>query len=336
MIRLAASLFGAFSWALVAFFSVRFPAADSLGPARVNPAWAWGWLVILAGVLAWLFWMLPFREGEGILARKRYGARIVLSLAVQSLLAFLSASFLHRDFASLFFQAAAIHFGLFVDAAPLFPGRFYRLHADRLFVVAMSTVGFFLCWIGFMGYAIATRAEPRWIPSLGYNILNLGICGYLTVANFGLRDMTKRELVVMESGLFLEGLDVLPLVAFEARPLVLHLAAVGGGASISCFEGQAVLGGGGCQRDCASGGACARYPKVQGAMQEAGRLFSALRIGKLSPASLAPAPAERSWIFVPDPSVRMLAPRDPAAALPHGVKDTAPKPQGLSETPSFR
>jgi hypothetical protein len=338
MIRLAASLFGMFSWALVAFFAVRFPAPDSLQAAPIAAAWSWGWLIILAGIIAWLFWMRAFVEGEGIFARKRYGTRILLSLLAQAVLTFLAASFLHRDFSSLFFQAAALHFGLFVGDMPAQGSRFYRLHADRLFVMAMACVGFFLCWIALMGYAIATRAEPRWIPSLGYNILNFGICGFVILANFGLKDSSRRELVALDSGLFLEGVDILPLFGDGARPIALKLASAPGGLSLSCYDIQAVLGGGQCDRNCGKAPACAEYRKAYSGVCEAGKLFLALRIGKISPQSRGRSSIERSWSFVPDSSVRIRDPKEGEgdAEGPSPGRKKASEAKGLSETASFR
>lgn len=306
MVRLYASLLGVLSWGLVAFFSVRFPAPDSLDPGALSPAWVWGWLPILAGVLAWLVWLLPEGGGKRVTWRASYRRRTLLSILVQLSLAVLCSSVLHRDFLTLIFQIAAIHYGLFVDAAPRYRSRFFLAFGERLFVISLFIVGFFLFWIALMGYAIANRSEPRWIPSIGYNVLNLGIAAYICVATFNLKDRSRRELIVDGSALLLDSLDVLPLFSPAARPLALCLASLPEGESLVCAEAQALFGDKGCQRDCVKATSCAEYRYLYNRIHEVKKVFSALKIGRLVSPDNKQQILERGWSFVPDPTIRIV------------------------------
>ena len=223
MIRIAAALLGILTWCLASFFSIRYPLLDSLGSGSFAAAWAWGWLLVVAGVVGYAFWL-----GHNELREKRLssGMTILLSLGFQVGLVTVAAIFIHRDFISLYFQALAIHYALFLDITPRYRSRNYLRLADKLFTFTLCIIVFFLFWIGLMGYAIATRSEPRWIPSIAYNVLNLAICAFLGLASFNLRDRSRRELLVTEDALLLDGLDVLQLFSPSARPLAL------------CFAGQ--------------------------------------------------------------------------------------------------
>ena len=256
--------------------------------------------------------------------------RMLLSLTVQIVLAVFAAFALHRDFMTLLFQIAAIHYGLFVDAAPRYRSRLFLAFADRLFFVSLFIVGFFLFWIALMGYAIAGRTEPRWVPSIGYNILNLGICAYILVATFNLRDRSRRELLVTGSNLLLDGLDVLPLFSPAARPLALRLASLHGGASLVCSEAQTLLGGKGCAKDCTKATTCAEYRYLYNRIHEVKKVFAALRIGKILSPDNKQAILEKGWTFLPDPTVGIIPGTD-------GIRrKRARRPEaGLSQEPSF-
>lgn len=306
MVRLYASLLGVLSWGLVAFFSVRFPAPDSLGPGVLSLNWSWGWLLVIAGVVAWLVWLLPDGRGEHISWKAGYRRRMFLSLLAQIVLAILCASLLHRDFMTLFFQIVAIHYGLFVDAAPRYRSRLFLAFGERLFVVSLFIVGFFLFWIALMGYAIASRTEPRWVPSIGYNSLNLVIAAYICVATFSLRDRSRRELVVDGSSLLLDNLDVLPLFSPAARPLALYLAALPEGSSLVCSEAQALFDNKGCEKDCGKATTCAEYRYLYNRIHEVKKVFSALKIGRLVSPDNKQLILERGWSFIPDPTIHIV------------------------------
>ena len=306
MVRLYASLLGVLSWGLVAFFSVRYPAPDSLGPGTLSPDWVWGWLLILAGVIAWFLWLLPDGGGKRVSWKASYRRRMLLSLLVQLSLAILCSYILHRDFLTLLFQIAAIHYGLFVDAAPRYRSRLFLAFGERLFVISLFIVGFFLFWIALMGYAIASRTEPRWIPSIGYNVLNLGIAAYICVATFNLKDRSRRELIVDGSSLLLDNLDVLPLFSPAARPLALFLAALPEGESLVCSEAQALFGDKGCERDCGKATTCAEYRYLYNRIHEVKKVFSALKIGRLVSPDNKQQILERGWSFIPDPTIHIV------------------------------
>jgi hypothetical protein len=269
---------------------------------------------VIAGVLAHLAWMrkggfeAPNRRQDRPAAGQRaQGLSIVLSFLLQFLLALLAARFLHRDFLSLIFQTMAIHFGLFLDEAPGYKNRIPAVFAERLVAIAIAFMAFMLLWIALMGYAIVARQEPRWIPSIIYNALNLCICGFLGFATLQIRTGSRRELVVSEAGLFLDGLDVLPLFSPSARPLARFFAGHVGAGPLVCREAQKLVSGKICLKDSCKASGCAEYRYLYNRVLEVRRVFAALRIGRISSPEHRQSVLEEGWRFVPDPSVRVLS-----------------------------
>lgn len=307
MNRLAASFIGIAAWGLAAFFSLRYPMADSLEAGSLAPAWGWAWIILLAGALAYAFWMWPsFPESGKKSRRPPFGFLLLFSLLAQVLLALYAARVLHRDFLTLIFQAVAIHYALFLDAAPHYRSSIYLKFAELLFIATILLVFFFLSWIFLMGYAIASRSEPRWIPSIGYNVLNLAICIFLLLANFSLKDRSKRELIVASDALLLDNLDVLPLFSPSAKPLAIYFVQHADGPGLICSEAQHLIGADACDRSCSKATNCSEYRYLYNRIHEVKKVFFALKIGVITSPENKQTILENGWTFLPDSSIRIL------------------------------
>ncbi len=305
MVRLIAALLGILSWGFAAFFSIRYPLPDSLGQGSFNPAWNWGWGLVVVGILLWSAWIGYSPTGKKEPRRFTYGLRILASLTIQLVLAFLASTYLHRDFLTIVFQDIAIHYALFLDAAPRYKSRIYLMFSDRLFAFTLAIVAFFLVWIALMGYGIMSRSEPRWIPSIGYNVLNLGICCFIGIANLYLKTGYRREVSVSGDGLFLDNLDILPLISPAARPLASYFILHAGGKALVCHDAQTLMGSAECDLDCGKATTCAGYRYLYNRVHEVRKVFAALKIGSICAPENRKVILEQGWIFVPDASIRI-------------------------------
>ncbi|MFA6506336.1 MAG: hypothetical protein WCT14_09570 [Treponemataceae bacterium] len=157
--------------------AILFPRPDSL--AGATPVASWGWVAPVVGIIAYALWLRAAATVKTTGNKLTEVIAPLLSFITQTVLIIVAAALIHRDFISLFFQAGCLHYALFLELAPrLNSGIFFR-YVDRLYSFTLGIIGFFLSWIALMGYAISVRSEPRWIPAIGYNLLNFGLCFFV-------------------------------------------------------------------------------------------------------------------------------------------------------------
>lgn len=307
-------LLGVATWLVAAAFALIFPALDSLDRSVALRLDA-DWLLVLAGVGAFTAWsFVP--SGAPVAAERRRRRltvdpliALVISLVAQIGLAVAAGLAVHRDFFTLPFQAVILHIAILVETAPFQTSRFFFSFADRLYVFAVAVIALFMVWTMFMGYAISTRSEPRWIPAVGYNVENVLLCVVLYLATLGLHDRSKRELSLQDRQLFLDHLDITPLISASALPLVRHFLTAAAGHRLSCKAAQELLDYDTATCDCSKATLCPRYRFVYNRINELSRVFQALRIGRVISPSNRRAILEEGWQFVADPSVTIVARR---------------------------
>ena len=98
----------------------------------------------------------------------------VIQLGVMILLSTIFGRYYHRDFHSYGTQIILLSFLLFIlklDDISIVRHRTALYKVLTLAVIAMFML--WAVWLMMMGYAIVTRAEPRWIESTGYNLINV-------------------------------------------------------------------------------------------------------------------------------------------------------------------
>ncbi len=152
---------------------------------------------------ALLFILFPLLLAAGFFSLLKI-KKIVPFFIVLFLLSFLcgilviyTASSYHRDYVTLFFQLALLLFAVVIIQFPDF-----IIYNNRIRIIKVLTQTAFLiltgclCWIMLMGYSIATRAEPRWIESIVYNIVNVFILGFLAFSISRLQQQTFKILQV--------------------------------------------------------------------------------------------------------------------------------------------
>jgi hypothetical protein len=74
-----------------------------------------------------------------------------------------------------------------------------------LVIFSLIIAVLFFIWISLMGYAIATRQEPRWVESLLYNIYNITLTLVLIWAAFQVKLKLFTRVEVTDSSVIIDG-----------------------------------------------------------------------------------------------------------------------------------
>lgn len=305
--RSALFLLGSASWWIAGACVWAYPAADSLALASAPIS---AWLFAAIGTLSYApwIWFKPAKAESD--ARSRSLWAVPISLLLQCGLSLLAAGFVHRDYFTLIFQAICLHYIALLKIMPGLNSRAFFNHIEKLYHFTIGVIVFFLIWIAMMGYAIATRSEPRWIPSIAYNIYNLILCCVLYLSNLDLHRKSKRELSIVELRIRIDHLDITPLVNPMALPLALYLLSNQRSKPLTCRIAQPLLGDDGSQCDaCSKATLCPRYKYLYNRIHELRRLFQALRLGVITNPANPQNVLEEGWRFEPDASITVVADR---------------------------
>ncbi len=168
--------------------------------------------------------ILPFVVGTGaayLLPSATLGvtpARSFVSLFIVSPLiliglVWVNAILLHRDFFVYGTQVVIIFFTILLvrlDDLGIVSRKkeVFRAVSSGAYIAFTLWVG----WLMMMSYAIVTRAEPRWIESTAYNLVNGVIALVLLVTASTLRDREKRILSCREDRFYLDERDISALL----------------------------------------------------------------------------------------------------------------------------
>lgn len=147
---------------------------------------------------------------------------------------------LHPDYFSAAFQYAliwptALLYGLWTAPAD----EFTRNTLKSLGIAGLVITGFFVEWIMLMGYAIATRAEPRAMESLVYNVYNLMLALALFIISRGVEHKSRRSVHISASRVMVDGKDVSSLFNPGQSQLLLSLAKAPG-RTLDCCQASAL------------------------------------------------------------------------------------------------
>lgn len=304
MFKFAIVLFGAVTWLSVLICALLFPAADSLLPRSYDPGYVASAFALSAfGILAYAVWLRKPPNSGGGEYPENASVLLPVSLAAQTAVALCSAFMVHRDYITLTFQSFCLHYIIFLRLAPGMRSAFFFQYADRLYSFTKGIIVFFLAWISLMGYAIAVRGEPRWIPAIVYNVVNLALCFLLYAATLNLHRKTRREVVLSESGFLIDGLDLTALINPSILPIVRFLVERSPSDQLTCRDAQILLGKKPDCDDCTKAMLCPEYKYLYNRMHELKRVFSALRVGTIADRGKGRDIREEGWTFLPDPSI---------------------------------
>jgi hypothetical protein len=136
-----------------------------------------------------------------------YGAFILLLLLHICIGSFLFAG-LHRDYFTVLFQTIIAFFIVYVHRISYGVGSLKsRFAVEGIYRVTLLIVFCLSLWTIAMGYAVATRQEPRWIESIFYNIYNILLIFALYSAASGIRLRGMRRIAIGPASLKIDDYD---------------------------------------------------------------------------------------------------------------------------------
>ncbi|GAB6089205.1 hypothetical protein [Spirochaeta dissipatitropha] len=181
------------SWFCVLVMSFLNP-SDTLPMSEIGfLAWSLAVLFLPAGITVCITRL--FKQKTAVHFFCWYGASFCFVFAA----IFWGAYWIHRDFYSLLFLYVIIFFILIMIRLPYL--KLIRNKKRVYTAIRAAAWGIFFTfsiWLIFMGYAIVTRSEPRWIESIAYNFLAMIILGILVASISILGEQINR--VFMLSG----------------------------------------------------------------------------------------------------------------------------------------
>lgn len=204
----------ALAWLTIAVMALLNP-SDTI-PATSSGLWA---IAALAGsgVLACA---LPFAVLKGR-DKRSFVRRFVSAFIALVSMGWVFALTLHRDFFVYTTQIILILFTILLVRLDEMVQTERRARVLR--AVSAGALAAFLLWIGWlmmMSYTIVTRAEPRWIESTAYNLVN-GLIGLgLLLTTTTLHDRAKRTVTYRNGSLYLDDRNVSEVLSRQEALLV--------------------------------------------------------------------------------------------------------------------
>ncbi len=298
----------------VAFGPARFDAASYHGSGFFLFALAFG--ATIAGYAA-LSFTLSRQKAVTFLACASVTCAALATVSV------LAGAGLHRDFFSAAFQYAMALPALYVVQAQKV---FYRSMQKRAITV-LSHAGFviaafYLEWIMLMGYAIATRAEPRPIESMIYNVYNIFLTIELFISARTLGRFRKNRVEITPSLMRLDGKDITQLAGVK-RTRLLYAFSTAEGRRLRCPEIQRLLYGvnsgedtdtaasgpecSRCDPESAKAAQCGRYRSTYNSILELKKLIEFLEVGTIVTGENRRHVLEDGWRLVAFDGARIKA-----------------------------
>ncbi len=168
------------------------------------------------------------------------GFSILCTVAGILLAGFLSLR-LHREFFSALIQYILAFPFLFLAYIRRRAGKGFSTASLRsLSIVGIVIAAFYAQWILMMGYAIATRAEPRPIQSLLYNSYNIILAVALALLSRSIEMGTWKRLIITEEGLTWDDKDLEPILG-QKKMSMLRAFALAPERILHCPELQRII-----------------------------------------------------------------------------------------------
>lgn len=228
--RICVAALAALAWVAVTLMSA-LNLSDTL---PMNPAETVELVLLFA--LVPILLALGFFTVSSLAKQRFFPVAVTLLLGIIIALIITSAQRWHRDYYSLFFQYFLLIHALCLLFIP--ENSFIRAKKHTFLLMAASallSVIIMSIWIMMMGYAIASRAEPRWIESIVYNALCILMLFPLVAAATQLYARSKRLFRVQEQSISLDGREISSmLTVLEQRMLRIFIQSEEH--SVSCKE----------------------------------------------------------------------------------------------------
>jgi len=218
-----------------------------------------------------------------------------------------SSVYIHRDFFTATFQYILSLPAVFLFHLWVAPNTSIQKSTLR----SLSTAGFILAvlysqWIMLMGYAIATRAEPRPIESLVYNVYNLLLVWVVILTSRRIREKSGHTVFTTGSALRIGDKDVTPILGSKKTRLF-YLFASAPNRRLRCAEIQDCAD---CDEKTAKATLCPRYRNTYNMILDLKKILEFLEIGTITTALNRRDILSEGWRLVLFENVRMTVTRE--------------------------
>lgn len=232
---------------------------------------------------------------------------------------------LHRDFFTAAFQYVVTYpLALILYARFIRRAKTDKDTAKLLANTGIIVSGFHMEWIMLMGYAIVSRAEPRPIESMIYNLYNILLTTFLFFVSRSLKRTTIHTLTASPEGMKLGEKDITSLAGLK-RTRLLHAFATAEGRRLRCPDIQRILYGAvsgeagepngkgehagpdcaHCDPESAKAAQCGRYRSTYNSILELKKLIEFLEIGTIVSGENRRHVLEDGWRLVPFEGARI-------------------------------
>lgn len=216
----------------------------------------------------------------------------------------------HRDYFTAAFQSlmtvpAVFFLWYWTDGAAL------RRGTARKGVSALPLIlaAFYTQWIFLMGYAIATRAEPRPIEAIFYNLYNLALVFSLVFSSWKIDLLGTKEVLCGERTLLVDGRD-LSETAGKKKMELLHRFTEDQERKLTCAKINRARGecgivqGLGCDPETAKATACLQYRLTYNQILELKKFLESLGLGSITSPEHRRNVLREGWSLIPFEGVR--------------------------------
>lgn len=220
----------------------------------------------------------------------------------------------HRDFFTSAFQtimsipaAYLIHAG----SSPTIKltGSIKRVMANTGLILAI----FYTQWVLMMGYAISTRAEPRPVESIIYNIFNLCLVFILLGSSRYLHMTSYKTVEIGEDIIKIDGKDLTEMAGHK-KTLILHAFSRAEERNLKCKEIQKIISGESfnttddcpdCDSENKKAAQCPKYRTTYNSILELKKLLEFLETGTITGGTNRKNILENGWQLVLFENVRL-------------------------------
>ncbi len=262
-----------------------------------------------------------YRLSFRILSLRKAVALLAASCAALTFASVVSGVLVHRDYFSAAFQYVM---GVPVALLFLLVSRMSvsNLPFRRETTHSFGTAGYVLAsayglWVMMMGYAVVTRAEPRPVESMMYNVLNLCLIVSLVILSRDIRLRGRTRVECSSGGLLLDGKDVLS--AFGVKKAgIFYAFASADNRTLRCSEINALLSPDGTEyADCAhcdgentKAALCKRYRTTYNVILELKKTLELLEIGSVTSSENRRLILTEGWKLVLFEGVRLTVKKE--------------------------
>lgn len=303
------------------FFALPFPVVALMvryGPLSAltgNPGWfrVWFWPMLITDLA------LGYGLFRLALGRKKFApfsALLAMAMVINTAISILAALTVHRDFFAATFQYILCTPAALLLFLPLGNSHHFGKSALR----TIGRIGYVLSvfyaeWIILMGYAIATRAEPRPIESIVYNIYNLVLVFVLFAVSRQINLQSHTTVISSPTSLSLNGRDISTMIG-QKKLLLMNGFAMSQSRTLRCPDIQRLMAGaddGGtegcaqCLSQPAKAAQCGRYRNTYNTILDLKKLLEILEIGSISASENRRNILAEGWKLVLFENVRLTA-----------------------------